>query len=288
MLRYYFLAFLAFLNFAFVESVLAQSNCASFDPTPFQSGCGSITVPDTVHPGEAVTVIAEYHCSGASVSFSYGTSSVIVDGVPVTGTTGTGFIYDSTVSPSTSIQVPLTSQGTHTIIFTVSNSAPVACVQDKNGALVGPWAILSGSGWTSPRPFVITKYPVVTPGAKITDPPSVTVNGSSATVLMQKFSSAALKRNAKRLLFTPRKAAKKAKLTFAYQVTVKQTADQNGNPVKAPQRKRTSKLNSVTFANLPQGTYETSYKVQIMQKVNGQNTVVGNTKISPVAGFTIQ
>lgn len=127
--------------------------------------------------------------------------------------------------------------------------------------------------------FLVKLAGIVTPDTPIADPPEVSVEGNSVTIVMQKFSRASLKQTqtspARSVLLEP---ARRRRLTIRYEVTA-----QGSDAIAEERRRKISKRNQITLKNLPPGSYTTGYKVRIKRG----RTTVGETGTSPSAGFTV-
>jgi hypothetical protein len=129
---------------------------------------------------------------------------------------------------------------------------------------------------------------IVTPKTKLKDPPLVQVQSRRATFILEPFSKAqrsAATRQARAVAddeISTRAAKAKPKFSFRYQLTVTK-----GTGRKAVRLQKVSKRNQLTLARLSPGTYSARYKVEILSKKGGKTVVVGSTKFSPRASFTV-
>lgn len=117
---------------------------------------------------------------------------------------------------------------------------------------------------------------VLTPATRLTLPPTVAVQGRTAIVTLQKFSSAILTTAASRII--ERASKRPQKLTVQYEITLMK--------VGAPKRQRiqrVTKRNQETFRKLAPGQYVVSYQAF---GVKGTKRVI-KTNVSPRASFQI-
>jgi len=131
----------------------------------YGSVCGTLTVtPWNPAPGGTVTVTVQGGCLAEPrrLSVSNALPTVIVDGSPVTGTTGAAGAYygwDPQPVPNNSIGVPIPNDvATHTAVFTIDPATPPTCVVVSGSLASGPWVEFQGNGsgyWYLAKPLKI-------------------------------------------------------------------------------------------------------------------------------------
>jgi hypothetical protein len=129
----------------------------------------------------------------------------------------------------------------------------------------------------------------VTPGTKLLEPPAVVVTNRTVQLTLTPFKTAQ-KKAASALRTLATKAGltlglsqrASAKFTFKYEVKVNGTGS-----TRKTKLSKFSTRNLVTFKNLPPGNFTSKYRVQIFQKKGRKTTLVGRTKFSPTATFTV-
>jgi hypothetical protein len=146
--------------------------------------------------------------------------------------------------------------------------------------------------------FLIGSSNLVTPKTPLTDPPTVTVEARKVTLTFTAFSGVGTLKNRSLDLdssnFAPVMSlarsgrAKKPKANFEYVAEVQRTADENGAQVKKDIRKLTSKKNQIVLNNLKPGSYTAKYRVRIFTGKGSSKKVIGQTKFSPAATFSVQ
>lgn len=129
--------------------------------------------------------------------------------------------------------------------------------------------------------FLALVREVITPDTRLTSPPIVTVNGTSAVCTMKPFAGASLEKDFEPARAAARVAAAKrpaARLQIRYKLVV-----QGSGTAAGVVRRRLAKRNVVTLRNLPAGMYTAKYKVQVTKKDKRKFS----TNTSPSASFTI-
>ena len=150
------------------RSPLAQ-DCAEVDVSQWKSGCGSVSLSAAkVRPGDQLSVTVSAGggacASEFQVSCSWAELEVLLDGQAVTAGGGPAPLYwgygSPIPSPSGPNAVVNVSAGTHSVVFTIRDDAPEACLQlvDTGSSIraEGPFVSFGRNGtWSTPVPFKI-------------------------------------------------------------------------------------------------------------------------------------
>jgi hypothetical protein len=143
---------------------------------------------------------------------------------------------------------------------------------------------------TNANVYLLSLVPIntVTPNTKLFEPPLVEVIDRSVQFTLTPFKNAAKKlaksaSAASTLQFNSSLTSRmKAKISFRYDLVVKPTAGTRGAT-----RRKLSSRNIVTFRNVLPGSYTSKYRVQIQERQGSKIKIIGRTKFSPSATFTV-
>lgn len=167
--------------------------------------------------------------------------------------------------------------------FTFALEGPIA----DSDHISGNWADTLGHSGT----FTAVKIagpavaaPVI-PKTVIKDPPSVIIQPNTTILILQKFSGVGTFKLSS--LYSGVNTKAKNKTDFRYNVEVVRKKDAAGKNIKSDIIKKTSKKDQIALKGLKSGQYAARYNVEITSKQNGREVVVGKTKFSPTAIFTI-
>jgi len=144
--------------------------------------------------------------------------------------------------------------------------------------------LISGDTENRPDTFLATlttSAPLLNKSSIIEVPPDATLTNRKASISALKFSGASLTSSSKlrrAALAATSRASKKPKVQYRYQIF-----KIRDNQTKKNFRKVVSKRNSFAFKNLPNGTYESTYRAEIVVK----GKVKSKTKFSPPQRFKV-
>lgn len=132
----------------------------------------------------------------------------------------------------------------------------------------------------------LPKSNIVTPKTVLTEPPYIRVESRTVFLTFAVFVRAqkTIIRKAQAMAQRLAAATKNAKIkySFNYQLVVNKVGGRKRDIIN-----RTSKRNTITIKNLAPGTYTAKYRVEIVKKEGSATSVVGRTKFSPSATFSI-
>lgn len=230
---------------------------------------GATNIQPDVSP-DGRTIVFARSTTGNSGPFDLFT--IGIDGSNLTQITNTPNFSETSPSWATD-GTSLAFEGIHTLGF--ESDAPALLPGESRNANIYLLSLAPSS--------------TVTPGTKLLEPPAVVVTNRSIQLTLTPFKNAQRKAaSALRTLaakaqgvfdLSPRASAK---FTFKYEVRV------NGSgSARKTKLSKFSRRNLVTFKNLPPGNFTTKFRVQIFEKKGRKNTLVGRTKFSPSATFTV-